>query len=117
LSDRLEVVEIRRITEEIGRQGKGAGVRAYVEAVLSGNLEKIEEAFRMSDMVLTMDQLLENVGLTAKWEARGEVRGQAIGEEKKALEIARNLLGSGFSVEQTAKLAGLAIEKVEALAE
>jgi predicted transposase YdaD len=94
-----------------------------VEAVLSGNLEKIEEAFRMSDMVLTMDRLLENVGLTAKWEARGEergqaigeVRGQAIGEEKKALEIARNLLGSGFSVEQTAKLAGLAIEKVEAL--
>jgi hypothetical protein len=117
LSDRLDVPEIRRITGEISRQGKGAGVRSYVEAIFGGNLGKMEEAFKMSDTVITMDQLLENVGLTAKWEARGEARGMAAGEEKKALEIAGNLLDSGFSVEQAAKLAGLEIGKVRALAE
>jgi hypothetical protein len=111
LSNRLEVGEIRRLAGEIRRQGKGAGVRAYMEAIFSGNLEKMEEAFRMSDTVMTMEQLLEDAGLTAKWEARGK----AMGEEKKALEIAKNLLGNGFSVEQTAKLAGLEIGKVEAL--
>jgi predicted transposase YdaD len=87
-----------------------------VEAIFSGNIEKMEEAFNMSDTALTMDQLLENVGLTAKWEARGEARGKVIGEEKKALEIAKNLLDNGFSAEQAAKLAGLEIGKVEALA-
>jgi hypothetical protein len=43
------------------------------------------------------------------WEVRGE--------EKKALETARNLLGSGFSAEQAAKPAGLETGKVAALAE
>jgi hypothetical protein len=109
LSNRLDIPEIQRLAGEIRRQGKGAGVRAYVEAIFSGNIEKMEEAFRMSDTVVTMDQLLENVGLTAKWEARAE--------EKKALEIARNLLDNGFSVEQVAKLVGLEIGKVEVLAD
>jgi hypothetical protein len=47
-----------------------------MEAVFSGNLEKMEEAFKMSDTVLTMDRLLEKVGLTATWEARGKAKGE-----------------------------------------
>ncbi|GHU03613.1 hypothetical protein FACS1894147_07790 [Spirochaetia bacterium] len=111
LSNKLDVPEIRRIAEAIQRQGKGAPLRAYLDAIFRANLAMMEEAYKMSDTTLTMERVLENIGLTAKWEARGE----AIGEEKKALEIARNLLGSGFSPEQTAQLAGLDAGKVRAL--
>ena len=77
----------------------------------------------MSEGSLTLDQIFEEVGLAAKWEARaearglaeGEARGRAQGEEKKASEIARNMLKSGFSEEQTAELSGLDIMKVRAL--
>jgi predicted transposase YdaD len=48
------------------------------------------------------------VGFTDRWEARGE--------ERKALEIAGNMLAGGFSVEQTAQLTGLDLEKVGSLA-
>ncbi|GHU02798.1 hypothetical protein FACS1894147_05510 [Spirochaetia bacterium] len=117
LSNKLDVPEIRRIAEAIQRQGKAA--RAYLDAIFRANLATMEEAYKMSDTTLTMERVLENIGLTAKWEARGELRGEAIGEargeEKKALEIARNLLGNGFSPEQTAQLAGLDAGKVRAL--
>jgi predicted transposase YdaD len=66
-----------------------------------------------------LDRIFEEAGLVAKWEARGEARGLAQGltqgEEKKAREIAKNLLENGFSAEQTAKLSGLDIMKVKAL--
>ena len=41
---------------------------------------------------------------------------EAKGEAKKAHEVAQNLLHDGFFPEQTAKLCGLDIEKVRALA-
>jgi predicted transposase YdaD len=69
------------------------------------------------DTELEFQKALEEVGFVAKWEARGEAIGEAIGEGRKALEIAKNMLDDGFSVEQTAKLAELDIEKVRALTE
>jgi len=57
----------------------------------------------------TLDEVLEGVGLTAIWEARGR--------EEKALEIVRNMLNSGFPVEQVAALSGLDVEKIRALAD
>jgi predicted transposase YdaD len=62
---------------------------------------------------MSLDEVLESTGLTAKWEVRGEARG----EQKKALEIARNLLKRGWNVEETAETAALDIEKVRALYE
>ena len=89
----------------------------------------------MSDYELTWDELWDELlvesGDAARWEARGraegeargiavgEARGIAVGEargeEKKAAEIARNLLKNGFSVEQTALLSGMDVARVEAL--
>ncbi|MDR1949634.1 MAG: hypothetical protein LBQ38_09590 [Spirochaetaceae bacterium] len=74
---------------------------------------------------MSLDEVLESTGLTAKWEARGEARGKALGEilgkalgeQTKALEIARNLLKRGWNVEETAETAALDIEKVRALYE
>jgi hypothetical protein len=83
LSDKLGVPEIRKITEAIQEEGKYGRVRAYLEAIYRANVERMEEAFKMSDTALTLDKVLENIGLTDIWEKRGE--------EKKALEIAQNL--------------------------
>jgi predicted transposase YdaD len=73
----------------------------------------------MSDTALTVEQIFEEAGIAARWEAKGEARGKAIGKAsgkaEKAQEIATNLLRSGFSTEQTAQLAGLTVEQVTAL--
>jgi hypothetical protein len=111
LDNRLDAPEMRRITTEIKRQGKAARIKAYFDVITRANLKSLREAGRMSDCELTLDGVLEEIGLTAKWEAKGI----AVGEEKKATEIARNLLNNGFSAEQTAVLSGLDVVKVKAL--
>ena len=63
----------------------------------------------MSDTALTLDKVFEEVGLVAKWEAKGE--------EKKAIEIAKNMLRNGISPEKTAALSGLDIDKVKSLSD
>jgi predicted transposase YdaD len=90
---------------------------------------------KMSDMALTFEQLMEETGFAAKWvargkaigevegeargkaigEAEGETRGEARGQERRSLQVAKNMLAGGFSVEQTAELTELDIEKVWAL--
>jgi len=107
LDNRLEAPEMRRITAEIRRLGKAARIKAYLHAIAKANREVLEEVIRMSDTALLFEKVFEEVGLIAKWEAKGE--------EKKAQEIARNLLKNGFSAEQTALLSGLDVVKVEAL--
>ena len=44
--------------------------------------------------------------------AQGHAEGHAEGEKSKAIEIARKLLSSGFSAEQTAEMTGLSIYDV-----
>ena len=86
----------------------------------------------MSTSELTLEKVLEEVGLTAKWEARGKAKGLALGkaqwlaqgearglekgEASKANEIARNMLESGFQAEQVAQLSGLTLEQVRLIA-
>ncbi|MDR1655041.1 MAG: hypothetical protein LBR96_03500 [Treponema sp.] len=115
LNDRLEAAEIRAITEAVQKEGKYGRIRAYLEAVYEANPEKVEEAFKMSDTVLTLEKVLENIGLTARWEERGIKKGEERGEEKKALEIVGNLLKMGLPAEQIAEASGLPVEKVRAL--
>ena len=45
-------------------------------------------------------------------ELKGRTEGHAEGEKSKAIEIARKLLSSGFSAEQTAEMTGLPIYDV-----
>jgi len=79
---------------------------------MRANETKLQEALQMGRTALpTLDEVLEGVGLTAIWEARGVAIGEARGKE----EIARNMLKSGFPVEQVAALSGLDVEKIRAL--
>jgi len=118
LDNRLSAPQLQRILEEIGRFGKSVQTKAYLDIVMRANEKNLQEALRMGRTALpTLDEVLEGVGLTAIWEARGEVRGMAIGEVKGKEEIVRNMLNSGFPVEQVAALSGLDVEKIRTLAE
>jgi hypothetical protein len=60
---------------------------------------------------LALEKVLEEIGLTARWEARGEARG----EKKGKLEVAKNLLNRSLSVEDVADATGLKLEVVREL--
>jgi hypothetical protein len=109
LDNRLDAAETGRLTAKIHKLGKAAQIGAYLYAIMKANAKSLQEAREMNDFTLTLDQVLEEAGLTAKWEARAE--------KKKAREIAKNLLGNGISLEQTAQLCGLDIADVRNLAE
>ena len=57
----------------------------------------------MNETELTLDKVLEEAGLIAKWMAQGEAqgiaRGEARGEERKAIAIAKKLIDQGLSLE------------------
>jgi hypothetical protein len=78
-------------------------IGAYIYAILSANAKTIREVLKMADGALPFDELMEELGLTAKWEKRGEVIGEAKGEakgEKTGWEKAIGLLRQGYTLEQ-----------------
>ncbi|MDR3174892.1 MAG: hypothetical protein LBU19_11615 [Treponema sp.] len=131
LSNDLDISRADAIIKESERKGKGAQIRAYLNAVLLANPRVLEETVKMRDGTLTLEKVLKKAGLTEKWkaegealgeargEARGEVRGEARGEargkEEKALEIAQNLVQKGWSAGEIAEVTRLSIRKVKSL--
>jgi predicted transposase YdaD len=61
----------------------------------------------MTDNEVTLDDVLVELGLTAKWKEEGREKGRE--------EIARKLLRKGWSIEDTAETAELDIETVKSL--
>ena len=61
----------------------------------------------MSDDAVILDQILEEIGLTVTWEAKGE--------EKGKLKVAGNLISMGMSFERIAEATGLDIEVVKSI--
>jgi hypothetical protein len=115
LSNRLKCPEFTRISTEIIRQKKEVKIQAYINAILLANAKTVEEAIKMSDVALTLDKVLEDAGYIARWEAIGETRGVAMGEEYKALSIAQNMANMGFPFETITAITGLNLEKVKSL--
>jgi predicted transposase YdaD len=107
----LNETERERINTEIARQGKDAQIDAYVQVLAKANPQIIEESFMGKKSSLTFEQALENVGLTAKWEARGEARGKAEG----AFAIAQNMVDMGLPLETVVSATRLEPEKVKAM--
>jgi hypothetical protein len=94
---------------------KKAEAGAYLCAVLQANAETLREVLAMGE--ITLEKVLEESGLTAKWEARGIARGKAEGmvlgkTEGIALGEARgiaqvlDLLKSGKPPEEILQLYG-----------
>jgi hypothetical protein len=108
LSDKLDHAEVEQLSTEIARQDKAARIAAYLHAIAQANSETIQEAIEMA-RTLTIEQVFENVGWTAKWEARGE--------EHKAFSIAQNLVNLGIPFETVVSATQLDPEKVRAMYE
>jgi len=75
----LNANELLEVTGATYRFGESGHIGAYLDAITRANPKSLKEAFDMSETTLTLEQVLEDVGLTAKWEARGETRGEARG--------------------------------------
>jgi hypothetical protein len=117
LSDNLNSLEIVRISEEIARQKKGTQIAAYLNVIKDANAESIQEAIEMGKrkQKLTFDQVIENTGLGAKWEAKGRAEGEARGKAEGKAEIARKMKGMGDSVQRIHIITGLSPEAIKKL--
>jgi hypothetical protein len=81
---------------------------AFLYAVLQANAQTMREVMAMNKRGKTpFDEVLEELGLTAKWRAEGRVEGEARGEarvriegEKSAWEKMVSLLKLGYTADQ-----------------
>jgi len=99
LSDELEARDWRDMLAEMARLGKSGLIGAYFDAIMRANKESFKEAYEMSDDTLALDSLLEEIGLAAKWEARGISLGEARGENKIL-----GLFRQGYTVEEVERM-------------
>jgi hypothetical protein len=113
LSGDLDLESTRVILQEGSKKGKEVPIRAYLDVILRANSAMIREVLNMSDSTLTIETVFEESGLAAKYRLKGKEEGK----EEARLEIARNLLELGWTVEQAARTSRLSIEKVQALYE
>ena len=116
LSDRLDKGAFSRISSEIYRQGKAAQIAAYLDVIARANTKTMKEVMQMSDVPLEIAQIFEETGWAARWEARGRDEGRTEGEEigrrKGGIEIARNALTKGLSIEMIHDITGLPAEEI-----
>jgi predicted transposase YdaD len=99
LTKDLNAKTARSILEESRKRGKEAEIAAYMYALINANQKTIEEALIMAGEELPFDKWVEETGLAAKWEARGEVRG-----EKNGWEKALKFLEEGHTVEELKRM-------------
>ena len=104
LSNRLKPLEILKISNEVVKQDKATRIQAFLYAVTKGNTSVLEEARKMSKAAVTLEDVIERIGLGAKW------------EERKALDIAQNMVDFGLPFETIISVTKLDPEKVKALA-
>jgi len=107
LDNRLTAQQMRKLTEELWRLGNAANIAAYIDAIMQANPKSMEEAAKMSESAVTLEEVLHRIGFIAKWEARGKAEGKA--------EIARNALSRGLSLEIIRDITGLDLETIKSL--
>jgi hypothetical protein len=95
LTKDLNAKVARSILEESRKKGPGADIAAYLHTLINANQKAIQEVLTMAKDELPFDKLIEEMGLAAKWEARGEKNGL-----KKALEF----LKQGHTVEDLERM-------------
>lgn len=112
LSNQLDSVCIDKITTEAYYREKVVELRAYLNAIAQANSDALQEAIKMAN-TLTLEQVFENVGWTAKWEARGIAKGKS----EEILTIAQNMIKLGFPKESIISATQIEPEKIKALYE
>jgi hypothetical protein len=107
LDNELDAPRINRITAEIARHSKAAQIKAYLDVIARANSTNFKEALKMSKSTVTLEQILEETGITARVEARAEARGK--------IEVAKNLIKMGLSLEKVVQATELDLETVKNL--
>jgi hypothetical protein len=127
LSNRLDTSALNRINEEVARQDKEAQIAAYLDVIVRANIKTMKEIVKMGEMPVELEQVLEETGWLARYEAKcearweakgraeGEARGEEIGRRKGGIEIARNALTKGLSIEMIHDITGLPAEVITTL--
>jgi predicted transposase YdaD len=86
--------------------------------LVAANEERVQEVLNMANMA-KIDRVFKRLGIVERYEARGELKGKALGEIKgkkeKALEIAGNLKKIGLPLEQIAASTGLTAKQIKGL--
>ena len=106
LSNNIDAMAVKRVANESALKGKAARLQAYLNTIIAANPAASKEVIKMYNDAI-VDKILEETGVTARLEARVE--------ERKALDIARNMLNLGFSVESIASATGLNMETIASL--
>ncbi|GHU92324.1 hypothetical protein FACS189479_00890 [Spirochaetia bacterium] len=115
LNNGLDFSGLGVILKESRLKAKDIPIRAYLNAIIQANAQIIKEIEKMSDGAQTLDDVLEEMGWTTRWEQIGEAKGEARGEAKGKHIVAQNLLKKGWSVEETAATAELEFDTVKSL--
>ena len=110
LSKRLDGAELNHIGVEAYRRGKAARLGAYMDAIMRANPAAMKEIIAMGT-TLTLEEVLEEAGLIAKWEARGIEKGMTLGQERLEA-VARNALAEGLSIESVSRITGFDVESL-----
>ena len=79
----------------------------YLTVILMANTKAIKEMMKTREGKVTTMQLLKQAGWIAKWEA--------VGEERKALAIAQNMINLGIPLETVVSTTQLDLKKIKAL--
>ncbi|GHT59956.1 hypothetical protein FACS1894109_16830 [Spirochaetia bacterium] len=85
-------------------------MRAYLYAVIQANPEALKEV-AMSD--LTVEDVLNEAGYIPRWLETGRKEGRVEGR----VDVARNALTKGLSVETVSEITGLPLETTRKLAQ
>jgi predicted transposase YdaD len=81
---------------------------AYMQVILNANAGVFLEVGRMGNGTLTFDDVLVELGLTAKWKAEGREEGRE--------EVARNALAKGLPLDMIGEITGFDIETIKSFA-
>jgi len=112
MSKKLSYAEFSHISAEIKRQGKAARLGAYIYLIAGINDTAMKEEIKnMKKWKNRFYEVMEETGLAAEFEAKGEARGIAEG----AFNIAQNLVKLGVPIETIISATQLDPEKVKTL--
>jgi predicted transposase YdaD len=107
LDNQLDVEQINQLAEEKEQLGGAVRVGTYFDVITRANTEKVKEAYQMSTKSMGIRELLEEIGVTAEYEARGEARNKVV--------VAKNLIKIGLSPEKIAQATELDLVTVQSL--
>ena len=85
---------------------------AYFDAITRANRKTLKEVLKMRECSVELEKIFEEVGLIAKWEARGIAKGRA---EGKAEGIAKGEAQTNLKIAKKMKKMGDSVKKIQAI--